>query len=182
MMEVKLIHEGGGVWRAANAHHARLCDQHFECDEILTMAEVLDRSMKSHRAYFATIREAWKNLPENLQLESYAGHYQDLRKHALIMTGYRADPMPFVMTSHAEALRAAPVLKSSVKEYALASVRDNTVTIFTAKSQSLKSMGRAEFQESKDCVLTWCSELIGVDVMALRQMGHNGGSELESAA
>lgn len=166
---VKLIHLGGGKWEAANAHHASLCDANYELDEILTLAEIQDRSMASHRQYFAMIREAWKNLPENLQLEPYAGHYHHLRKHALILCGYRAEPMSFVMASHAEALRSAPVLKAAMKEYCLAPVRENTVTILRAQSQSLKDMGRTDFQQSKDRTLTWVSELIGADVMALKE-------------
>lgn len=173
MSLVSLMYQGEGRFAAVNAHHARRCDDAYGHGEIMDMARVEDRSWKSHQAYFAQIGEAWKNLPERCQLEPYAGHRDHLRKHALIMAGYRADPIAFVMASNAEALRAAPVLRATVKDYCIAPVQGPTVTLFAAKSQSLKAMGRKEFQESKDAVLSWISGEIGVDVSMLRGATEN---------
>jgi hypothetical protein len=46
-------------------------------------------------------------------------------------------------------------------------VQEATVTRYTAKSQSMKAMGRAEFQASKEAVLGFLADMVGVTPDAL---------------
>jgi hypothetical protein len=48
-------------------------------------------------------------------------------------------------------------------EYAIVTVREAVVTVYTAKSQSMRAMGRETFQKSKDDVLAWAEAFIEVN-------------------
>lgn len=122
------------------------------------------RSANSHRHYFAALAEAWKNLPED-QAERFPT-VESLRKWALVQSGYR-DEQTHVCGSAAEAQRLR-VLVRRLDELAVVIVRENVVTIYTAKSQSMRAMDRQEFQKSKDDVLGVVSNLIGVSPEALQ--------------
>ena len=50
-----------------------------------------------------------------------------------------------------------------------ATVREAVVTVYTAKSQSLRAMGKADFQASKDAVLGIVSEMVGTTPAELRR-------------
>ena len=136
----------------------RQADDLFCIGEAYTLAVVEDRSAASHRHYFAAINEAWMNLPEAL-----AGQYptaEHLRKAALIRAGYH-DERSIVCSSKAEALRLASFIKP-MDDYALVAISEAVVRVFTAKSQSVRAMGKAEFQKSKDDVLEVVASMIGV--------------------
>lgn len=121
------------------------------------------RSPRSHRHFFVTVNEAWKTLPEDMaQNFPTADH---LRKYALIRAGYR-DERTIVVSSRAEALRLAAFVKP-MDEYALVSTSGATVVVLTAKSQSERAMGRADFQASKDAVLAILADMLGVDTATL---------------
>lgn len=147
----------------------RQADQMFCIGETYTMAPVEDRSAASHRHYFASINEAWGNLPEDL-----APRYptaEALRKAALIRAGYR-DERSIVCASKAEALRVAAFIRP-MDDFAYVTVSEAVVTVYTAKSQSVRAMGKAEFQQSKDDVLTALAEMIGVTTSDLHQAAND---------
>ena len=146
-----------------------------ECDKTLTIGEryridvIEERSAASHRQYFAALHEYWLNLPE-LVAPNYpsADH---LRKHALIMTGFRNERL-FVCESHSEAEKVAAFVESlgdapDATIYTVVVVRDVLVMVLTAKSQSTRGpnrMDKEEFQKSKQAVLDYCAELVGAQV------------------
>jgi hypothetical protein len=133
--------------------------------ETYPMAPVEVRSGASHNHYFAAVNEAWSNLPESL-----SGQYptaEHLRKAALIRAGYR-DERSIVCNSRAEALRVAAFIKP-MDEYALVAVSEAVVRVYTAKSQSLRAMGREAFQQSKTDVLEVLADMIGVAPAELEQ-------------
>ena len=137
---------------------ARRADQTFVVGQHYTMAEVQDRSSASHRHFFALVNEAFVNLPESAaERFSSADH---LRKYALIRAGYR-DERSTVCSSKAEAQRVAAFIRP-MDDYAVVTVSEAVVTVYTAKSQSVKAMGKAEFQASKDAVIDVLAKLIGV--------------------
>lgn len=141
----------------------KLADQAYVIGETYTLAAHEDRSPKSHRHFFVTVNEAWKTLPEDM---AYTFPTPDhLRKYALIQAGYR-DERTIVVSSRAEALRLAAFVKP-MDEYAFVSTAGSTVVVLTAKSQSERAMGRAEFQASKDAVLAILAEMLGVDPATL---------------
>jgi hypothetical protein len=48
-------------------------------------------------------------------------------------------------------------------EYAIVSVREAVVRVFTAQSQNMRAMGAKQFQESKQAVLDQLDDMLGVD-------------------
>lgn len=141
-----------------------VCDKQFVVGERYTMVVQEPRSRAAHNHYFACLEEAWRNLPEDLADDFPSSEH--LRKYALIKAGFR-DERSIVCASHAEAQRVAAFVKP-MDEYAIVVVREATVVVLTAKSQSLRAMGGKAFQESKQSVLDVISNLIGVQPVELR--------------
>ena len=137
--------------------HSRLADRHFVVGQDYMLEERQDRSQRSHDHYFACLAEVWQNLPDALAERFPTPDH--LRKWALIRCGY-ADERSIVCASHAEALRIAAYV-GQFDEYAVVLAKGATVTAWTAKSQSMRAMGRKAFQESKDKVLDFVAGLIG---------------------
>ena len=126
-----------------------------------------ERSERSHRAYFAAVNEAWMSLPEDkADLFPTAEH---LRKYALVKTGY-ADHRSIVCASKAEAVRLAAFIKP-MDAFAVVTVRDAVVNVWTAKSQSSHAMGKKDFLASQQAVRDLCAGLIGVTGQALANEG-----------
>ena len=122
-----------------------------------------ERSAESHRHYFACINEAWSNLPEDMAERLPTSDH--LRKYALIKSGYR-DERSIACSSKAEARKIAAFVKP-IDDFAVVTVSDATVTVFTAKSQSMRAMGKNEFAISKDKVLDIIAAMIGTTADAL---------------
>jgi hypothetical protein len=141
----------------------RLADRQYVIGEEYSLVPHEDRSPASHRHFFAAVNEAWKSLPEDMA-DSFPTP-DHLRKYALIRAGYR-DERTIVASSRAEALRIAAFVKP-MDEYALVSTAGSTVVVLTAKSQSERAMGRADFQASKDAVLTILADMLGVEPATL---------------
>lgn len=149
----------GDSFTPATPYQAKQCDERYVIGQRYQLVEHHDRSAASHNHYFAALAEAWGNLPE--QLEPQFPTVEHLRKRALILTGYR-DESSFVCASKAEAVRLAAFLRP-IDDFAVISVHEAAVVRWIAKSQSVKAMGKAEFNQSKQKVLAWVWELIGVD-------------------
>lgn len=143
----------------------RQADQLFTIGERYRLAPVEERSGASHRHFFAAVNEAWVNLPERL-----AAHYptaEHLRARALIEAGY-CTIADYVCSSRAEAVRWAGNLRAEASEYALVVISETVVRVFKPKSQSVKAMGKEEFQASKDAVFTALAKMIGVTTAELQ--------------
>ena len=151
-------YEGDGEFRTVSSFWAGRADKAFVVGEVYRLVEHHDRSMNSHRHFFASLNEGWKNLPDE-KLDEYPTP-EHLRKKALIRKGY-ADERSIVCASKAEAQRMAAFMKP-MDDYAVVSVRDAVVRVFTAKSQSVKAMGNRDFQQSKSDVLDFVADLLGV--------------------
>lgn len=151
-------YEGDGEFRTVSSFWASRADRAFVVGEVYRMVEHHDRSMNSHRHFFAAINEAWKNLPDEL-LDEYPTP-EVLRKKALIRKGYR-DERTLVCSSKAEAQRVAAFIVPT-DEYAVVTFRDAVVRVWTAQSQSVKAMGAKDFQQSKSDVLDFIADLLGV--------------------
>lgn len=142
---------------------AKRCDAEFTVGEVYNLEAIEERSAASHRHYFASVNEAWQNLPENLVEQFQTSEH--LRKWCLIRAGY-AEHRNIVAASKAEAQRIAAFVKP-MDSYAVVTVRDSVVTVYTAESQSMKAMGKQRFQESKDAVLSLLAAMIGTDPVEL---------------
>jgi hypothetical protein len=139
------------------------CDALFAIGAIYALEEHQERSSASHAHYFACVAEGWKNLPDDL-LQEYPNP-ETLRKKALIKMGYR-DERSIVCNSKAMAERVAEFI-GSMERYAVVTALSSVVRVYTPKSQSMRAMGKSEFQASKDHVLGFIADLIGVTPDAL---------------
>ena len=84
-----------------------------------------------------------------------------------IKCGY-ADERSIVCSSKAEAQRVAAFIRP-MDSFALVTVHELSalVRVYTAQSQSMKAMGKRQFQESKTAVLDYVAGLIGTSAEAL---------------
>lgn len=137
---------------------AKRCDAEFTIGLTYNMEVVEERSAASHRHYFAAINEMWQSLPETLAERFPTAEH--LRKYALIRAGF-ASHQHFVASSKAEAVRLAAFVRP-IDEYAVVSVREATVAVWTAESQSTKAMGKERFQASKTAVLDTIAGMLGI--------------------
>jgi hypothetical protein len=133
------------------------CDAQFIVGKIYRLDNIEDRSAKSHSYYFACLAEAWRNLPED-QSERFPTP-DHLRKFSLIKQGFR-DERSIVCGSNALALRIAAFVRP-MDEFAVVTVANSVVRVWTAKSQSLSAMGKVDFEASKNAVLGYVATLIG---------------------
>ena len=170
---VMLVYHGEGRFGPASEHWARLADAHYGEGEVVRMIRHEMISVASRGHYFASLADAHANLPDELAVQFPS--VEALRKYALIKAGY-CDQHTFACASKAEAQRLAAFLKP-VDEYAIVVAKEATVTRYTAKSQSEKAMGKKDFQESKDAVLTIVAEMIGTSRKALES---NQGASAEA--
>lgn len=136
----------------------RAADRQYVVGEVYNLDVVEDRSAASHRHFFASVNECWQNLPHDIADRWPTPDH--LRRYALIRTGYR-DERTIVASSQAEARRVAAFIKP-MDEYAVVSVHGAAVIVWTAKSQAVRAMGKQVFEGSKDAVLGFLAEMIGV--------------------
>ena len=142
-----------------------LADRQYVVGETYRLGVEEERSRATHNHYFAAIHDAWMNLPED-KSERFPTE-EHLRKWALVRAGYR-DERTIVCASKAEAQRMAAFMKP-LDDYAVIVARENIVVCWTAKSQSVKAMGKKAFQESKQAVLDILAGMIGTTPAVLAQ-------------
>ncbi len=151
------------IWRHGNAFNAQ-----FTPGRRYTLAEVEERSRKSHDHYFACVHEAWQSLPEHIAPRFPTDTH--LRKWALIKCGF-VDITPIVTANNDEAMKTAAWARAADR-YAVIAINNNVVTISTARTQKVKrgnngGMDPKTFQQSKTAVLEFLREMIGVEAGAL---------------
>lgn len=149
--------DGEAMLPAAPAF-ARRADKQYTVGETYVLLPHQPRSTQSHNHYFAALADAWENLPEE-HAEQFPTP-EHLRKRALIDCGYFNEEA-IDCGSNSVAIRVASHVRKQ-DDFALIYVRDRFVIIRTAKSQSLKAMGRAAFQKSKQDVLDLIASMVGV--------------------
>lgn len=147
--------------------YRQLCDQQFLVGEEYPLAMLDARSRKSHSHYFACVHEAWHNLPEDIKGRFPNEEY--LRKTALVKTGYCIEKN-FVCDTPSHAIYLAGAIRK-VDGYAVITIKENVVHVYEAESQNANAMGAERFQQSKEAVFGWISELIGVSVTDLKRAG-----------
>lgn len=118
-----------------------------------------DRSWTSHKHQFAWLHEAWLSLPEEIA-ERFRNEDQ-LRKHALIAGGF-CDSTTVACASRAEAERWYEFLRTKDPD-SIVKIKGNVLIQFTAHSQSRRAMDAKTFQASKQAVLDYVDDLLGVE-------------------
>lgn len=162
-MTTPIVYEWTGSAMTPVARFREVCQQYFEQGGRYRLVEMEESpSSRSRGQYFAALRDAWNNLPEDI-----AGDFRNvehLRKWALIKCGY-CHERNIVCADRDEALRVATEFTG---DYDLVLTQGNCVKIFEAASQSARAMGKKEFQASKQAVLDLVSSLIGVQTETLQ--------------
>ena len=136
----------------------------YEIGEHVIVSIERGRSMASHRHQFAWMNDAWLTLPEEHRSQPWAETAETMRKHALIATGFH-QTYTLDCGGSATAQRVKMALVSAEAKshgYAIGQVRGPVVTIWTPKSQSIRAMGSEEFNRSKQAVLDWVADKLGV--------------------
>jgi len=117
------------------------------------------RSMASHNGYFAGLQELYHTMPE--AVTERLPNFEMFRKFCLIRTGWR-DEVSYPCATRAEAERWAARLRP-LGDFAIVTIAGTTVIRWTAKSQSMRSMGKQAFQKSRDDVEAYARTLLDVD-------------------
>ena len=141
------------------------CEKEFGGGEVITVERNEERSAASHAHQFAWLHDAWQNLPERLARKHSTEEH--LRKWALIETGYCHEDVS-VWDSAKDAMTAGLMMRK-LDTYCVVVVSGRTVRRYTAMSQSVRSMGKKTFQESKTAIMDLISSLIGVSPEQLRK-------------
>jgi hypothetical protein len=153
-----IIAQWTGEAFAPLARFRKVADGNFTIGENYLIETKEERSLNSHNHYFAALTEAWKNLREEHAMRFPT--MEHLRKFALIHEGF-SESRDIVASSKAEAQRIAAFV-NPCDPFAVVTVRDFVVTVYVAKSQSMRAMGKKEFQTSKEKVLEYVASLVGV--------------------
>jgi hypothetical protein len=157
------------VWTGENfvplPRFMRLCDQQFEVNEEYPLIPSEERSMNSHRGYFAQVKEAWKNLDE--EFDGRFPTEEHLRSWALVQTGY-ATESNFILDSDKQALNLAVSLRRR-SPLSVIRVSGNVVQCFDPESQSVHAMKRERFEASKKAVLELVSSMARTTPSELRK-------------
>lgn len=163
-----VVYEWSGNEMVPLQRFKRQCDAQYLVGEHYVLTVVEARSRASHNFYFATLHDAWENLPEEI-----APRYpspEHLRAQALVQTGW-ATERNFPCTSHEHATQLASYIRTT-STYAVIRVHGDVVQIFEPMSQSAKAMGKDQFEKSKRDVLEWVAGLIDTKVSTLKKQGN----------
>jgi hypothetical protein len=137
----------------------RYCQYMFETGQVFAIdPEQDERDMNAHKHYFAQLKEAWKNLPEELDAK-----YPDetiFRKKLLIETGWCHEEELVCDSPEQAALVVA--FSAPLDPSCVIDIHGNVVKKYTARSQKVSQMGPKDFQRSKWDVLNRAAELIRV--------------------
>ena len=142
---------------------SKLADKRFVIGERYVLDVVEKRSAKSHAAYFAAVTGAWKTLPDALAEQFPTAHH--LRKYCLIKAGFH-EHRAIVANSKAEAQRIAAFIKP-MDSFAVVTVKDCVINVYTARSQKLRAMNKQDFEASKRAVL----DILGVERGTVQKQG-----------
>ena len=143
--------------------HAKDCNAVLVVGERYMVTVEEQRSVASHKSFFASINEAWRSLPED-QAERFPNP-DALRKYALIKSGF-CDRSDVVCANNGEAIRTAALVKI-LDAYSLTAVSERTVSVWTAQSQSKAAMGKQRFTESQNAVRDFVAGLLDVPTHSL---------------
>jgi hypothetical protein len=157
---------GNGVMRPARAY-ARLAERLFTYGEQYRLEPREERSGVAHRHYFAALREAFDNLPED---QTHRWPSVEHFRHWLLCTTGWCDETNFVLDGPEGARRLAVMLRKTFP-FAVITIEGNVVRQYVAKSQSTSAMNKDEFQRSKNDVLDAAAKILGVTRSELTKQG-----------
>lgn len=124
-------------------------EEQFNPNAVYVLTEEQARSPESHGHFFAALHEAWLNLSEeHAEQHPTSSH---LRAWALVKCGF-ADKTVIVCATPEDAIRTAAIA-STREKIRIIEISGRVITVWIPKSQSMKAMGKEEFERSKREVL-----------------------------
>lgn len=138
-----------GAMIPINPFFAARAAKQYEPGQVYVLVPQEARSPESHKFYFAMLHEAWLNLAEE-HAERHPSS-EHLRAYCLVRTGH-ADKNTIVCATAEDAIRTAAIA-STREKIRIIEVSGRVVVVWIPKSQSMRSMGKAEFEKSKNDVL-----------------------------
>lgn len=148
-----------GAFVPATSYQLKRCAEHFDDGNRYILVEHQERSSATHSHYFAALKEAFDNLPEDISGEFPT--FEKFRATGLIAAGFHNERR-IICASADEARRVAAFIEP-MDPLAIVAVAGPAVVVRTAKSQSYRAMDKAEFRASKEAVLAWAWGLVRVD-------------------
>lgn len=145
----------------------KLCDELYAVHEEYPLVVLRARNMNQHRAYFAALHDAFDNLDER-----YDGVFPSedhLREWALCQTEF-CTVTHEVYETRKDAIQAAKALRK-LAPYAVISVVDSTLVTKHALSQSVRAMGKEDFEASCKAVLDVVAGMARMTSAQLRKEG-----------
>jgi len=157
-----VLQEGGEIiqtWAMVpSARYANVAKRQFGDGGEHVLEESQERSKASHSQYFAALNDYFHNVPEKMAARwPTAEHF---RKWLLVEAGW-FDEKEFEMLSEKHAKGLATFIRTE-DVYARIHVNGKKVIVRRAKSQSMKAMGKEDFEASKRAVLDLAEQLVGV--------------------
>ena len=152
------------------------CQKEFGQGEIVMLERHEERTLNSHRAFFAFVNEAWKNLPEGLEQEYPTPAH--LRKKLLIRLGW-FDERSIVCDTERDAAVIGAYL-APIHETGIIVISGNVIKIYTAKSQSYAAMSKRNFEESKRAVVDALANLIQTSVREIETSARNDEGDADA--
>lgn len=149
---------GEGVFEAL-PHFRERCDKELVCGEVYSLGIIEERSSKSHSHYFASLKQAFDNMPDRYGFMNV----EHMRKWTLIRTGWCHIRSHILSTEQdaAETYKALAEDRTGMDgHYDIIEHKGRVVTIYRAMSQSVRSMGKEDFQLSKTAVLDYVAGLL----------------------
>ncbi|WP_404927120.1 hypothetical protein [Mesorhizobium sp. ORM16] len=155
---INIIFEWDGEAMRPLSRFHNLANAEFVVGERYRCEVQEDRSWVSHKHQFAWLHEAWLSLPEHIAARFL--NEDQMHKHGLIAGGF-CDSTTVPCASRAEAERWYKHLRSREPDTVI-SINGNVLIQFTAWSQSRRAMDAKTFQKSKQAVLDYVDDLLGV--------------------
>lgn len=134
------------------------CDSQFVVGERYVI-EVIDEAQSGRdRAYHASLREAWKNLPE--EFDGQFPHPDDFRAYCLIKCGF-CTIARIACASPKAASEALPTIRP--EGFCITHVEGAIITVIKPLSQKMRvGMTKEDRLKSYADTLTYAAELVGV--------------------
>lgn len=173
--QVDVVVDGGEIVRlramVPEPRFRALCERQYALDESYALGPVDGVSSASRGGFFASVKEAWSNLPDD---DTRFPTPEHLRKRALVQAGW-ATHTQTVMDTKKDAVAFAKGLRR-VDEYAVIKVSRNVVDCWIAKSIATGQISGDEFRGVKTRALDWVASLAGTNRAELEQHSRDGGA------
>lgn len=172
--EVEVADHEDGVIRTVMAmvpvkRFRRFAGEQYQAGHVYRLGPFEEQSEASRGHFFACVHTAWLNLPETVTPRWKSETH--MRRWILIRCGWY-DEKEFELKDEEQAFRLGTFIRTE-DPYASMTVHGNKLIVRRAMTQSPKAMGKHNFEASKQDVLSYLSNLIGVDVTTLRKESKN---------